>query len=165
MATEASPRVGFGDEIWRLGREGDAAGLHRAADLLARGSEDAEADYDVHRARAFALAVEGRGEEALTTLNEGWTEEWPFPSAYATDVARARFLAREYGEALTALQLGVRGVERHLDDSVAELTLETVRKAPGCWWRALKVATAGGTARQRVALALAVVGARLARNP
>src|ERR687888_161677 len=101
-------RRGYGDETWRLARARDSAALHRAADLLLEG-EPGGLDYDGHRARAFALAVEGRVDDALAELNEGWSEEWPFPAAYAADIARVRFLVGDYADALDALQLSVRG--------------------------------------------------------
>ena len=91
-------RRGFGDETWRLARDRDLEGLRRVADLLV------DVEYDGHRARAFALAVEGRADQALAELNDGWTEEWPFPAAYAVDVARVRYLTGHYEEALTALE-------------------------------------------------------------
>jgi hypothetical protein len=159
-ATAQRERVGFGDEIWRLGREGDAAGLHRAADLLTDADDGGHPDYDAHRARAFALAIDGRADDALAALSEGWTAEWPFPAAFATDNARVRFLAGEYEAALDALKLAVHGVERHLDGSVAELTVACVERAPRVWTKALKVATSGGTARQQLSLTLAVLRAR-----
>src|ERR687893_45987 len=102
-------RRGFGDEAWELALVGDAASLHRAADLLSGDSGDL--DYEAHRARAFALAIEGRRDDGLAELNEGWTEEWPFPGAYAADVARVRFLAGDYEDALGALRLAVRGTD------------------------------------------------------
>ena len=76
-------RRGFGDEAWGLALVGDAPSLHRVADLLTGDASDV--DYDAHRARAFALAIEAAKDDALAELNEGWTEEWPFPGAYATD--------------------------------------------------------------------------------
>jgi hypothetical protein len=161
VAAIAQRRVtAFGDEIWRLGRAGDAEALRRAADMLARTHDDGDPDYDVHRARAFALAIDGHADDALATLSDGWTADWPFPAAYATDNARVRFLAGEYEQALDALKLAVQGVERHLDDSVAELTAGCVERSPGVWRKALKVAIGGGTARQQLSLVTAVLRAR-----
>ena len=154
-----SPRRGYGDETWRLALARDAAGLRGAADLLFRG-DPAGLDYDGHRARAFAFAVDGRLAEALDELNEGWTEEWPFPAAYAADIARVRFLVGDYEHALDALQLSVCGAER-LEPAVAELTPACVRRDKRLWWAGLRVALAGGTPWQRLATAAAVVGARL----
>jgi hypothetical protein len=153
-----SARRGYGDETWRLAVERDAAALRRAADLLLAG-EPGDLDYDGHRARAFALAVEGRIDDALAQLNEGWTEEWPFPAAYAADIARVRFLNGDYAKALDALQLSVRGAER-LEPAVAELTPACVRQEKRLWGAGLKVALAGGTPWQRLSTALAVLGAR-----
>jgi hypothetical protein len=151
-------RRGFGDETWRLALEGDTEALHRAADLLL--GDPGDLDYEAHRARAFALAVEGDRDRALAQLNEGWTEEWPFPSAYATDVARVRYLAGDYEDALGALQLAVRGAER-MEPGVPELASNCVRRAPGLWTRALRLSLAGGTASQRAGAAWAVLRARI----
>jgi hypothetical protein len=152
-------RRGYGDETWRLAVARDAAALHRAADLLLEG-DAGDLDYDGHRALAFALAVEGRTGDALEQLNEGWTEEWPFPAAYAADIARVRFLVGDYEQALDALQLSVRGADR-LEPAVAELTPACVRHEKRLWRHGLRVAVSGGTAGQRLGTALAVLGARL----
>jgi hypothetical protein len=153
-----SARRGFGDETWRLAQQGDAAALHRAAALLLQG-DGSELDYDGHRARAFALAIEGRTADGLRELNEGWTEDWPFPAAYAADIARLRFLAGDYDKALDALQLSTRGADR-IEPAVAELTPECVRRDRRLWTHALRVAVAGGTPWQRLRTTAAVVGAR-----
>src|SRR5207237_1263698 len=84
-------------------------------------------EYAAHRASAFALALDGDAEAALAELDRGWTDEWPFPADFAVDVARVRFLAGEYREALVALQLAVRGRER-VDESASELAGECVRE-------------------------------------
>ncbi len=152
-------RRGFGDETWRLAQAGDAEGLRRAADLIGD-----DVPYDSHRARAFAFAAEGRVDQALAQLNEGWTEEWPFPAAYATDVARVRYLAGDYADALSALGLSVRGSERR-NGVPAELAAACVRRERRLWWPALRVALSGGSPMQRSRVACAVVGARLGRNP
>jgi len=154
-----SARRGYGDETWRLALARDSAALHRAAELLLEG-DPGDLNYDGHRARAFALAVEGRTDEALGQLNEGWAEEWPFPAAYAADIARVRFLVGDYATALDALQLSVRGADR-LEPAVAELAPECVRREKGLWRRGLRVALSGGTVGQRLGTALAVFGARL----
>ena len=151
-------RRGFGDETWRLAKEADAPALHRAADLLFAG-DPGELNYDGHRARAFALAVEGQVDDALAQLNEGWTEDWPFPAAYAADTARVRFLAGDYERALGALQLAVHGADR-LDPAIAELVAAVVSQAPKLRLRAIKVVLGGGTAWQRVRNASAAVSAR-----
>ena len=148
-------RRGFGDETWRLALEGDAASRQRAAELLGG------LDYESHRARAFARAVEGDRDAALAELNEGWTEEWPFPSAYATDVARVRYLAGDYEDALGALQLAVRGAER-IDPGVPELASNCVRRSPQLWLRALRLVVMGGTASQRAVAVWSVLRARFA---
>lgn len=116
--------------------------------------------YEAHRARALVLAARGRALEALDELNEGWTEEWPFPAVYATDVARVRFLAGQYAEAIEALHLAVRGAE-HAEPEVPALARECVRNAPEVWRRALRLALAGGTASQRARTAWSVLRARL----
>jgi hypothetical protein len=153
-----SARRGFGDETWRLATEGDAAGLHRAADLLLQG-DPGDLNYDGHRARAFALALEAKVDEALAQLNEGWTEDWPFPAAYAADTARVRFLAGDFERSLGALQLAVHGADR-LDPQVAELVAAVVARAPKLRLRAIKVVLGGGTAWQRLRNAAAAASAR-----
>ena len=151
-------RRGYGDETWRLARAGDTAGLRRAADLLLQGDPGA-LGYDGHRARAFALALEGRVDEALAELNEGWTADWPFPAAYAADTARVRYLAGDYDRSLSALQLAVRGAE-HLDPQVADLVSAVAAHAPRLRLRAVRVALGGGTTWQRLRNAAAVAAAR-----
>jgi hypothetical protein len=151
-------RRGYGDEAWRLARAGDTAALRRAADLLLQG-DPVGLDYDGHRARAFALAVEGRVDDALAELNEGWTTDWPFPSAYAADTARVRYLAGDYERSLGALQVAVRGAER-IDPQVADLVSAVAAHAPKLRLRAVRVALGGGTTWQRLRNAAAVAAAR-----
>jgi hypothetical protein len=153
-----SVRRGFGDESWRLALAGDIAALYRAADLLLDG-EPAGLFYDGHRARAFALALEGRVDDGLAELNEGWTEDWPFPTAYAADIARVRYLAGHYVQSLGALQLAVHGADR-VDPAIASLASALVARAPALRVRAIKVLLSGGTAWQRVRNAAAVASAR-----
>jgi hypothetical protein len=152
-----SERRGFGDETWRLARAGDGAALYRAADLLLEG-DTGDLNYDGHRARAFALALEDRVDDGLAELNEGWTEEWPFPAAYAADTARVRYLAGDYERALGALQLAVHGADR-LDPAIAELVSLVVARAPRLRLRAVKVVLGGGTAWQRLRNAAAAARA------
>jgi hypothetical protein len=151
-----SGRTGFGDETWRLALAGDVAALERVAGLLL---DPNGLGYDGHRARAFARAVGGDIDGALAELNEGWTEEWPFPSAYAADVARVRFLGGDYPHALEALRLASRSADV-LDPAVPELALACVRRAPRSRLAALKVVLAGGSPLQRARNALAVATAR-----
>lgn len=153
-----APRRGYGDETWRLAREGDAASLHRAADLLLEG-DPGELNYDGHRARAFAFALEGRVDDALAQLTEGWTEDWPFPAAYAADTARVRLLAGDYERSLGALQLAVHGADR-LDPQIAELVAAVVQRAPSLRIKAVKVVLGGGTPWQRLRNAAAAAAAR-----
>jgi hypothetical protein len=153
-----SPRRVFGDEAWRLARAGDATALRRAADLLLDG-EPGGLRYDAHRARAFALALDGRVDEALAQLNDGWTDDWPFAAAYAADTARVRYLAGDYEQALGALALAVRGAE-HLDPAVADLVTAVAARAPRLRLRAVKVVTTGGTPWQRLRNAAAAASAR-----
>jgi hypothetical protein len=148
-------RRGYGDEAWRLAREGDAAALHRAADLLGEGG----VTYDSHRTRAFALALDGKVDEALAQLNDGLTEDWPFPGAYAADTARVRYLAGDYERTLGALELAAHGVDR-LDPAVADLVASVVARAPKLRLRAIRVVLGGGTPWQRVRNAAAVASAR-----
>jgi hypothetical protein len=153
-----SRRGVFGDESWRLARAGDTDALRGVADLLFSGDPQG-LRYDGHRARAFALALDGRVDAALAELNDGWTEDWPFPSAYAADTARLRYLARDYDEALAALDLSVRGGDR-LDPAVADLAADVVARAPRLRLRAVKVVLGGGTLWQRLRNAAAVASAR-----
>jgi hypothetical protein len=148
-------RKGFGDETWRLALERDATALHRAADLLIEG----DLAYDGHRARAFALAIEDDVDGALAQLNDGWTEDWPFPAAYAADTARVRYLAGDYERSLGALQLAARGVDR-LDPAVAELGRDVVAREPALRARAVRVVLGGGTAWQRLRNAASVATTR-----
>jgi nucleotide-binding universal stress UspA family protein len=150
-------RRGFGDETWRLAQERDAAALHRAADLLLEG-DPGGLFYDGHRARAFALAIEDRVDDALAELNEGWTEDWPFPAAYAVDTARVRYLSGDYEHSLGALRLAVHGADR-LDPAVADLVAALVARAPRLRLRAVKVVLGGGTPWQRLRNAAAAVSA------
>jgi hypothetical protein len=150
-----SVRRGVGDEIWRLAKDADTAALHRAADLLLAGDPGGLL-YDGHRAQAFALALEGRVDDALAQLNEGWTEDWPFPAAYAADTARVRYLAGDYEQSLGALRLAVHGAER-VDPSISELVSAVVRRAPKLRLRAMKVVLSGGSAWQRLRNAAALV--------
>jgi hypothetical protein len=153
-----SVRRGFGDESWRLAQGADTDALHRAADLLLDG-DPAGLLYDGHRARAFALAIEGRVDDALAELNEGWTEDWPFPAAYAADTARVRYLAGDYEQSLGALRLAVHGADR-LDPAIAELVAAVVARAPRLRLRAVKVALGGGTSWQRLRNAASAASAR-----
>jgi hypothetical protein len=147
----------FGDETWRLATEGESEALYRAAAALE--AVPGDRDYDSHRARAFALAVEGKVDEARDELNEGWTEDWPFPAAYAADIARVWYLAGDYGHSLDALHLAVRGADR-VDGALPALARACVARAPRLLPRALKVALAGGTPTQRLKAAAGVVRAR-----
>lgn len=151
-------RRGFGDETWRLARAGEAEALRRAADLLL--AEPLELPYEGHRARAFALAVEGRAAEALDELNAGWTEDWPFPHLYALDVARVWHLAGDHERALDAIRIAVRGAAR-LDGSAAELAMSCVWHRRRLWSKALSAVVAGGTVWNRTAGALVVTRSAL----
>ncbi len=151
-------RRGFGDETWRLAQEQDSHALHRAADLLLDGDPGGLL-YDGHRARAFALAIDGRVDDGLAELNEGWTEDWPFPAAYAVDTARVRYLAGDYEHSLGALQLAVHGADR-LDPAIADLVAAVVSRAPKLRFRAVKVVLGGGTPWQRARNAAAALSAR-----
>ncbi len=151
-------RRGFGDETWRLAQEQDSAALHRAAELLLEGDPGGLL-YDGHRAKAFALAIDDRVDDGLAELNEGWTEDWPFPAAYAVDTARVRYLAGDYEHSLGALQLAVHGADR-LDPAIADLVAAVVACAPKLRFRAVKVVLGGGTPWQRARNAAAALSAR-----
>jgi hypothetical protein len=151
-----SARRGFGDETWRLAQAGDAEALRRAAELLS--AEPLDLAYESHRAQAFALAVEGEIVEALDVLNAGWTEEWPFPAAYALDVARIRYLVGDYGLALEAVRLALRGAER-TDGAAVELAGACVRRRRSLWRKALGSVLVDGSAWRRLVAALSVLRA------
>jgi hypothetical protein len=150
-------RSGFGDEVWQLAHAGDTDGLRAAADLLLEGREQ-DLAYEGHRARAFAIAVEGDARDALEELECGRTRHWPFPGAHVTDIARIHFLTGDYAGAVTALQPVIRGPER-LDDSVRELLRECVRRDSGLRRPALRAAMAGGTLGQRFTTAASLLRA------
>jgi len=145
----------FGDETWRLALARDRVGLWRAASLLQNG----RMEYDAHRAKAFARALDGNVEAALTELNAGWTEDWPFPAAYAADIARVRYLAGDYESSLGALRLAVAGTDR-LDPQVAHLAAAVVACAPRLRLRAVRVVLAGGSPWQRLRNAALAAAAR-----
>ncbi|MFL5954250.1 MAG: hypothetical protein ACJ76I_09110 [Gaiellaceae bacterium] len=156
------PRRRYRDETWRLACTGDARALDRVADALVQDEPD-DSSYDAHRARAFALAIERRLEEALTQLNDGSTDDWPFPAAYAADVARVRYLAGDYDGALGALRLAVHGADR-LDPALADLAVLVVAGAPELRLRAVRVVLGGGTAWQRLRNAVVTGVARADRD-
>ena len=137
---------------WTLATAGDVAALRRAA----RETSD---EYARHRAEAFALALEGAPDAALAEMAAGWRSDWPFPVAYALDVARIRLLAGEPEGALTALSLGLRGHER-LTREMRELLVACVSERPWLWRYALSVVADAGRVREQAAAAAAVIRAR-----
>jgi hypothetical protein len=155
-----SPRRGFGDEIWRLARAGDSAGLERVSDLLA---DDGEFEYESRRALAFRYALDGRTDQALQELNEGWAEDWPPPSAYAVDVARVHLLVGDCERALSALQLEIRSASH--SPGASEIAAACVRRDPRTWRRGLRLALAAeagmpGKLRAAAAICRARLGGR-----
>jgi hypothetical protein len=150
-------RRAFGDQAWELAQQGDVTALEGAAYLHLR--EPSGIDYEGYRARAFSLAVRNRVAEALAALNEGWTEDWPTPAAYATDVARIHLLAGDCAKALTALQLDLRTIE-HID-GLTEFAVMCTRRDPDLWRRALRLAMHGKRGLRRYRAAFAVLRARL----
>lgn len=151
-------RVSFGDETWRLASLGDVAALHRVADLLLDG-DSGDLAYDGQRARAFALALEGRLDDALARLDDGRTDDWPFPAILAADIGRVRFLAGDYERSLDALASAVRGAER-VDPAVADLVSDVAAREPRLRRRAIKVLLAGGSSWQRLRNAAAAAASR-----
>jgi hypothetical protein len=150
-------RRGFGDQAWELAQQADVTALEAAAFLHLR--DPSGIDYEGYRARAFSLAVRNRVAEALASLNEGWTEDWPTPAAYATDVARIHLLAGDCAKALTALQLDLRTID-HID-GLTEFAVTCTHRDPALWRRALRLAMHGETGPRRYRAALAVVHARV----
>lgn len=114
--------------------------------------------YERHRSRALALAADGECNRALDELNDGWTDNWPDPTAYAVDVARIRYLVGDYEGAMLALELAARGAER-ADATIVELATACVRSLPRLRWRALRLALDSGTLSERARRGLRVVRA------
>jgi hypothetical protein len=143
----------FGDQVWELAQRRDVAGLERAAALHLR--DESGIEYEGYRARAFALAVQGRTNEALQALNEGWTEEWPTPVGYSMDVTRVHYLSGNARKAIAALQLDLRTFAQ-LPGAV-ELAAACARLDPRVKKEALRVVrhTSSGTERLRAMLAVA----------
>jgi hypothetical protein len=148
-------RATYGDAIWRLAVAGDSEALRSAADRLLTG----DASYEGNRARAFALAVDGRLDAALAELAEGRLGDWPFPAAYAADSARVRHLGGDDEGALRDLAAAAREADR-LDPEVPRLAAEIVRRSPSLHRRALRLVVTTGTIRQRVRNAAAIAAAR-----
>jgi hypothetical protein len=132
--------------------------LHRAADLLHNGDPDAH-EYDGHRARAFAFALDGDLNRGLAELRAGRTDDWPFPAALAADTARVRYLAGDCERALEELRPAVRGVRR-LDPEIADLVGALVVRAPQLRLRATRLVLGGGTSWQRLRNAASTFAAR-----
>ena len=150
-------RRGYGDETWRLAYARDAPALRHAAELLLR--DRTEVEYEGHRALAFALALDGRTGEALEELNTGWTEEWPTPDAYGIDVARIHILAGTPAQALTALSLDSRSIERSQIDDVVTLVIICVWCDRRLWRRALPLALANSRGFDRLLVPARIVNA------
>jgi hypothetical protein len=116
-----------------------------------------EGDYVERRRRAFGLAVDGRCDDALAELTEGCSEALPEPRDYVADVARVRYLAGDYEEALGALDI-VRGA---VNEEMTPLAIDCVRRDPRLWRTALPVVVRRGSPVDRGRAAWAVVRARL----
>jgi hypothetical protein len=146
-------RATYGDALWRLAVARDSEALRAAGDRLT-----GDASYERSRARAFALAVDGRLDAALAELAEGRLGDWPFPAAFATDSARVRHLAGDDDGALGDLAVAVREADRH-DPEVPRLAVGIVRRSPSLRRRALNLVATSGTIRERVrnAAAIAIV--------
>jgi hypothetical protein len=129
--------------MWRLALAGDSTALRRVAATLG------DVPYDAHRARAFALAVDGRAAEALAELEAGSGGGWPFPPARAADAARVHYLAGDDDAALEALREALPGTDR-VDPAAAELVRLVARRSPRLRRRAVAVALGGGSTWQRL---------------
>ena len=119
-------------------------------------TDGAEFEYDERRRRAFLLAGEGRRDEALAQLTEGWTDGRPDPTAYLADVARVRYLAGDYEQALGALDIGRGGVGPEL----MPIAVDCVRRNPRLRRAALRIVVRRGSLRNRGRAAWAVLRAR-----
>jgi hypothetical protein len=152
-------RRGYGDETWALAVKRDVAALERAAELLLR--ERSGVEYEGHRARAFALALDRRSGEALEELNAGWTEEWPTPEGYGLDVARIHFLAGHPNMALTALALDARSIERSQLEDVVTFVMILVWEDRRLWRRGLSIALANSRGLDRLLVPARILNAWL----
>jgi hypothetical protein len=150
-------RRGYGDETWSLAYGRDVAALERAAALLLR--EQSGVEYEGHRARAFALALQRRAGEALEELNAGWTEEWPTAEGYGLDVARIHFLAGHPNQALTALSLDARSIERAQLEDVVTLVMICVWCDRRLWKRGLFLALANSRGIDRLLVPARILNA------
>jgi hypothetical protein len=121
-----------------------------------RAAEEPGAEYKERRRHAFRLAVEGHRDEALAELTEGWTDHTPDPSGYVADVARVRYLAGDYEEALGALDIVRGGVAGEM----TPLAVDCVRRDPRLWRSALRIVTRRGSLAERGRAAWAVLRAR-----
>ena len=109
------------DEITKLAVVGDTVGLRRVADRL---PATVDASYDRHRARAMALALEGKSDQAVAELNAGAADRLQDPSTVAADFAELRLLAGDPRAAVDALAYGLtappaRGPRRALAGALA----------------------------------------------
>ena len=116
-----------------------------------------ELDYGERRRRAFRLAVDGDRRAALAELTEGWTEAVPNPGDYVADVARVRYLAGDYEQALVALGI-VRG---DVSREMAPLAIDCVRRDRRLWRAALPIVLRRGSPVERGRAAWSVVRERL----
>ncbi len=97
------------DEITKLAVVGDVAGLRAAANSLPPTLDFA---YDRQRARAMALALEGKSDQAVAELKSGSAAQLQTPSTVAADLAEIRLLAGDPKAAVEALSLGLEEPER-----------------------------------------------------
>jgi hypothetical protein len=139
METGGLDRASVHAEISRLARDGDPEALRSFADSLP--STEAYA-YERHRARAFALALTGAADAALTTLNLAAAAEPPAAGMLAEDAAQLHVLLGNVPRALAALQLAVRS---NLPlGAPAELLAQSMRVSPAHWRLAVAVGAAAG---------------------
>lgn len=114
-----------------------------------------EVEYGQRRRQAFRLAVDGHRDEALAELTEGWTDDAPDPTGYVADVARVRYLAGDYEEALGALDIVRGGVA----EEMTPLAVDCARRDPRLWRSALRIVMRRGSLAERVRAAAAVLRA------
>lgn len=142
-------------EISRLAERGAVPDLRALADAL---PPTVAFSYERHRARALALALERRTEQAVAELSRGSAAGWPETPELATDLAELRLVAGDPRAAVTAIGLAAQSAGR-LDPPARALLVRAVVAERGLWHPATRVALRAGKPWLRAADALAVLAA------